>query len=92
MAAGCAVVSSAMPVLNQILQKAGADAASITLIEGGDPVDYAQAAVRLVEAIERGADPGTNLREVALKNMVWEGEAAKIAQLYLEISGKICAT
>jgi glycosyltransferase involved in cell wall biosynthesis len=92
MAAGCAVVASALPVLNQILQEAGVDATSITLIEGGDPIDYAKAIVRMVEAIESGADPGAGLREVALKHMVWEGEAVKIAQLYLKILEKICAT
>lgn len=91
MAAGCAVVSSAMPVLNQILAEAGADAEAIAIIEGGTPIDYAKAAARFVEAIEGGADPGSTLRERALRHMIWEEEASKIAQLYLTLLEKPCA-
>jgi glycosyltransferase involved in cell wall biosynthesis len=93
MAAGCAVVSSAMPVLNQILAEAGdVDGRALTIIEGGNPIDYAKAVAHWVEAIDKGADPGSTLRELALKHMVWEAEAAKIAQLYLALLGKTCAT
>jgi len=91
MAAGCAVVSSSMPVLDQILNETKADAATIRTIKGGEPVDYAREAVRLVEAIEKGKDPGEKLREVALKHMLWEKEAVKIAQLYLRLVEKTCA-
>jgi glycosyltransferase involved in cell wall biosynthesis len=92
MAAGCAVVASRMPVLTRILAEAGADGDSITIIEGGTPADYASAVARMVERIEGGADPGATLRESALQHMTWEEEAGKIAQLYLDLLGKPCAT
>jgi glycosyltransferase involved in cell wall biosynthesis len=92
MAAGCAVVSSAMPVLNTILTAAGVDAEAMTLIEGGTPMDYATAAARYIIAIESGADPGATLREKALRHMVWEAEAAKIGQLYLTLLEQACVT
>lgn len=92
MAASCGVVASGMPVLTRILAQAGADGDAITIIEGGTPRDYARAVARVVERIERGADPGTRLRELAYQHMVWEGEAAKIARLYLKLLGKPCAT
>jgi glycosyltransferase involved in cell wall biosynthesis len=91
MAAGCAVVSSSMPVLDQILEETKADSETIRTIKGGEPIDYARPAVELVEAIEKGADPGQKLRELALKHMLWEKEAAKIAQLYLRLVEKKCA-
>ena len=78
MAAGCAVVSSYMPVLSQILNEAGVGSEGIQIIDGGEPVDYARAAVQLVETIDKGADPGAKLRKSALSHMVWEKEALKI--------------
>lgn len=90
MAAGCAVVSSYMPVLSQILNEATVASEGIRIIDGGEPVDYARAAVQLVEAIDKGMDPGARLRKTALKHMVWEKEAIKIAQLYARLLGKPC--
>jgi glycosyltransferase involved in cell wall biosynthesis len=87
MAAGCAVVASTMPVLNQLLAHAGADSDSIRIIEGGEPLEYARATLRLVEAIERGDDPGARLHALAFQHLRWEGEAVKIAQLYLQLLG-----
>lgn len=87
MTAGCGVVASAMPVLNEILAQAEADSDSITIIEGGKPVDYALAVVKVVEAIENGQDPGAILRNLASAHMMWEGEAKKIANLYLQLLG-----
>ena len=92
MAAGCAVVASTMPVLNQLLVEAGANSDSINIIEGGEPLDYAQAALRLVEAIEGGDDPGAQLRALAFEHLRWENEAVKIARLYLQLLGKPCVT
>ena len=92
MAAGCAVVASGMPVLDRILAEARAAEDCITIIEGGTPADYARAVARMVESIERGADPGSRLRALACQHMVWEEEAVKIAQLYLKLLGKPCAT
>jgi glycosyltransferase involved in cell wall biosynthesis len=90
MASKCAVVSSTMPVLNQILAKDGNDLNGILVIESDDPVVYAKAVVKMIETIERGENPGLELREFALRNMVWEKEAHKIAKLYLELLGKPC--
>jgi glycosyltransferase involved in cell wall biosynthesis len=92
MAAGCAVVASGMPVLDRILSEAGVDGDAITIINGGTPVDYAQAAAQMIERIEYGSDPGARLRELACQHMVWEEEAVKIAQLYLKLVGTPCAT
>lgn len=92
MAAGCAVVASGMPVLNRILAQAGAEGDAITIIEGGQPVDYARAVARMVEIIESGADPGARLRELARQHMIWEEEVLKIVQLYRDLLGKPCAT
>jgi glycosyltransferase involved in cell wall biosynthesis len=90
MAAGCAVVSSAMPVLNEILDEVVAKSECIEIINSGEPADYARAANRLIEVIENGADPGFELREVALERMVWEKEAAKIGDLYRRLTGQSC--
>jgi glycosyltransferase involved in cell wall biosynthesis len=90
MAAGCAVVSSAMPVLNKILDEVAAKSECIEMIDGGEPADYARAANRLIEVIENGADPGSELREVALERMVWDKEAAKIAVLYRKLADQPC--
>jgi glycosyltransferase involved in cell wall biosynthesis len=90
MAAGCAVVSSYMPVLSQILNEARVASEDIRIIDGGEPIDYARAASQLVETIHKGADPGAKLRKSALSHMVWEKEAVKIAQLYLRLLRKPC--
>jgi glycosyltransferase involved in cell wall biosynthesis len=84
MAASCAVVSSSMPVLDQVVLEAGA-ASDFCLIKGGTPVDYADAILRTLVDIERGANPGARLRRAAVRYMTWENEADKIAQLYLRI-------
>lgn len=92
MAAGCAVVSSCMPVLDQLLDQAGAGPEVASIIKSEEPADYAKAVVLMIEKIEGGADPGSKLRELALKHMVWEGEAKKIAHLYRSLLGKPCVT
>jgi glycosyltransferase involved in cell wall biosynthesis len=91
MAAGCAVVSSSMPVLDRLLDEAGVGPESVTIIKSEEPADYAKAVVWMIEKIERGADPGAKLRELALKHMVWEGEAKKIAHLYRNLLQNPCA-
>ena len=88
MAAGCGVVSSSMPVLDQLVGKVARDTEAIKLIDGGCPADYARAAINLIDSIENGADPGSQLRLWALAHMTWENEAVKIAQLYLRLQGK----
>ncbi len=91
MAAGCAVVSSYMPVLQQILDEASVAAGDLSIIDGGAPVDYAEATLRLIEMIDEGADPGARLRIAAAGHMVWEKQAGKIAELYLRLLRKPCA-
>ena len=91
MVAGCAVVTSAMPVLRETLARAGANG-EVTLINGGTPRDYADAAFRTIQAIRAGADPGARLAQLASDHLTWEGEAKKIGDLYLQLLGKPCAT
>ena len=43
MACGCAVVASAMPVLDGLLARSGLEPSSMIRIEGGEPEDYARA-------------------------------------------------
>src|SRR5262249_20924925 len=54
MGAGCAVVASAMPVLDAILAGSNVEPDSLIRISGGDPADYAAAAVRMLESIDSG--------------------------------------
>jgi glycosyltransferase involved in cell wall biosynthesis len=91
MAAGCAVVTSTMPVLNAILKEARADKQSVALIERGGPSDYARAALQFVEAIDGGADPGAKLRVLAERHMNFDSEAQKLACLYLTLLHRPCA-
>ncbi len=91
MAAGCALVSSAMPVLDRILQDAGSDAEAATIIRGGTPADYAAAAVRTLEAIQAGANPGLTLQGLARRHMNWDTESRKLAGFYLKLLGRACA-
>jgi len=81
-----------MPILNDILEEAGVDSNDLRLIDGGDPIDYALATVQLIEMmIDKGTDPGGRLQKSARRHMVWETEAAKIAQLYHRLLKKSCA-
>ncbi|MGH7847457.1 MAG: glycosyltransferase, partial [Candidatus Binatia bacterium] len=91
MGAGCAVVSSSMPVLDRLLEQAGANKDSVSIIKSEDPAVYARAALGMIEKVESGADPGAKLRELASKYMVWEGEAEKIARLYRSLLKTPCA-
>jgi glycosyltransferase involved in cell wall biosynthesis len=87
MAASCAVVCSSMPVLNKVIQEAGAGS-DFCLIQGGTPDDYAQAIARTLRAIEAGENSGVRLRRIGATHMIWENEANKIAHLYLRILGR----
>jgi hypothetical protein len=90
MAAACAVVSSYMPVLRQILDEAGVRSGDLFIIEGENPIDYARAAAEMIEMIEKGVDPGARLQRAALGHMVWENEAVRIVELYRRLLGKPC--
>jgi glycosyltransferase involved in cell wall biosynthesis len=87
MASECAVVSSSMPVLTTVMQEAGGRLGGMKIISGGQPDEYADAAVALVGEMEKGAHPGAELRAFAVEHMIWENEADKIAGLYLELMG-----
>ena len=90
MAAGCAVVSSTMPVLNRLLAGLSVSGNGVTLIHGGEPADYANALVAMLDRIGAEADPGASLRATALRHMTWEGEADKITALYGELLRRPC--
>ena len=92
MAAGCAVVSSSMPVLDRVLADAGIHDCDLRLISGGEPFDYARAACELVEAIERGEDPGARLRARAALHLTWENQAVNVGHLYRRLLEKKCAS
>ena len=81
-----------MPVLSTVIQGTGRGLGGMKIISGGQPGDYADAAVALIEAIEEGAHPGGELRAFSLEHMIWENEADKIACLYLELMGRLCVT
>ena len=82
MAAGCAVVTSSMPVLKSVLRESGADDQTVAVIDGGEPGDYAREALRLIEAMDAGADPGRRSRKLAERYMSFNSEAQKLADLY----------
>lgn len=92
MGSGCAVVSSRMPVLDEILNEARMVALnrSVRLLRSTDPMEYARAVLDLVESIEKGEDPGMLLRTFALSQMNWETEAGKLSNLYLRLLGRPC--
>jgi hypothetical protein len=46
----------------------------------------------MVERIEGGDDPGARLGEWARQHVVWDAEVNKIAQLYLDLLRRSCAT
>ena len=87
MACGCGVVASAMPVLDGIVAGSGLPPESLIRIDGGAPEDYARAVVRILEAIDGGADPGASLRRFADERMNWRGEAVKIGWFYRDLTG-----
>jgi len=91
MGAGCAVVSSRMPVLDALLKESGVRPDDFASIGGGEPADYARATVAFLEKIERGDNPGERLAEIAREHMSFEGEARELAGLYLSLLGRPCA-
>lgn len=87
MACGCAVVASAMPVLDELLSRAASPLRGIVTIEGGSPGDYAGAVIQCLSAIEGGDDFGADLRRFALAHFNWETEASRIGDLYRTLVG-----
>ena len=82
MASGCAVVASAMPVLEDLLAPTQFDPGDVRIVRGESPVQYASEVVALLRRIDAGENPGDALRRAAMKTLVWEEEAKKIATLY----------
>lgn len=87
MASECAVVSSSMPVLDTILDSNGRRPGGIRIIAGGCPEDYAAAALGLLDDVDSGSRPGSELRAFALQHILWDREAEKIGRLYLDLLG-----
>lgn len=85
MACGAAVITSTMPVLDELISRAGAGAASITCIKAGTPDTFADAIVATLRRMEEGDDPGSRLQAMAQKHYVWEKEASKLARFYLDL-------
>ena len=92
MAAGCAVVSSSMPVLDRVLEEAGIGAGELRLIAGGEAAEYARAAGDLLASIEQGDDPGSRLRARAAANLTWETQALHVGRLYRRLLERKCAS
>jgi glycosyltransferase involved in cell wall biosynthesis len=91
MGAGCAVVASPMPVLEEVLSRSKDCPEGIEIVAGEDPEAFARAALRLIGAIEGGGDPGESLRRFALEHMQWDREAGNIAALYRALlNGETC--
>lgn len=88
MACGCAVVASSMPVLDRVLEEAQPEPDAIVILSGEEPRQYAEAVLGLVEAIERGHDPGASLRQTGMRHLAWEREAEKLGRFYLALLGK----
>ncbi len=85
MAAGCAVVTSAMPVLSDLIENDKTLAGDVSVIDGGEPEDYAEAILHLADRIAGGEQIGERTRLAAAENYVWEKEAEKMIHLYRSV-------
>jgi hypothetical protein len=85
--AGCGVVASSMPILDQVRLERGVASVLLQLLRSENPEDYAESAIAMLDtmAAPAGADP--TLRAAARNCMTWEGEVPKIGELYLELRG-----
>ena len=88
MAAGCAVVTSSMPVLDALLRNNHAPLHAITILQSAVASEYADALLEHLARIDTGADPGQRLREFAASTLTWEAQAKNIASLYLRLLGR----
>ncbi len=82
MASGCAVVTSAMPVLDELLSQDKQLAGDMRVINGGEPGRYAASILDTLDRIREGEDIGGRMRRVAGEHYVWEREAEKMIDLY----------
>ncbi len=82
MASGCAVVTSAMPVLTELLDEDARLAGDMSVINGGEPGQYAASVLDMLDRVDRGEEMGERLRIAASERYVWEREAEKMIDLY----------
>ena len=85
MACGCAVVTSQMPVFNQLIAKSNVELKDIITIHGGTPEIYANAVRNMLERVNDGEDVGKRLQVSARCSFMWEREAEKLVNFYLEL-------
>ncbi|GJQ22983.1 MAG: glycosyltransferase [Planctomycetia bacterium] len=85
MACGCGVVTSKMPVLNDLLVTDSINSKDIISINGGTPEMYATAIINMLDRINNGDDVGKRLQKAAQQKYVWEREAEKLANFYLKL-------
>jgi glycosyltransferase involved in cell wall biosynthesis len=85
MASGCGVVASWMPVLEDVMSKIQVNQGCFRIVRGESSEEYAGQVCRLLEQIDQGGNPGDVLRNAAMSTLVWEEEAKKIAELYLDV-------
>jgi hypothetical protein len=82
MASGCAVVTSAMPVLTGLLNEHAGVARDVRVIGGGEPADYAASILDVLDRIQKGEEIGERIRVAAVGRYLWEKEAEKMIGLY----------
>jgi glycosyltransferase involved in cell wall biosynthesis len=85
MACGCAVVTSQIPVLNDLLASCGISSTDITTINGGTQETFVKAISIMHDRVKNGDKIGTRLQKIANQNFIWEREAEKLANFYIEL-------
>ncbi|MCF6148004.1 MAG: glycosyltransferase family 4 protein [Candidatus Kuenenia sp.] len=85
MGCGCGVVTSLMPVLNELFISGAINSEDIISIDSGNPETYANAIINMLDRINNGDDVGRRLQGVAHQKYVWEREAEKLANFYLRL-------
>lgn len=88
MAAGCAVVSSEMPVLNKLIKNSHQKLELFRIIDSRLPIDYVRAIEHLIQESIDNPDGRDELRSFVFSQMNWKEEAKKIQQLYLKLLEK----
>ncbi|NOX47573.1 MAG: glycosyltransferase family 4 protein [Chlorobi bacterium] len=92
MAAGCAVVSSVMPVLKNLIKSAPDNLELFRIIDSRVPIAYVKAIENLIRKALDNPDGLNKLRSFVFSKMNWQEEAKKIQNLYLTLLEKPCDT
>ncbi len=87
-ASGCAVVTSSMPVLADLIDNDAQLSRSLRVIAGGEPERYAASILDALDRIDGGDDPGNRARIAVAERYVWEKEAEKMIDLYRRLACK----